>query len=156
METTYVCTAPLHINKLANTNYDFKSSVVYKKLQHVLWVPIIIPDLKNDTINNNFNNNFNNRIIGNAFLWQPNSQQLDLLATDWLELTEMLLMGQVEKLTSHYGQVLQIRPKAANSKVISRAIGPDGAQITTLPRGFYLRKKFTREIYLTKAQAVLF
>ncbi|PTI95482.1 DNA mismatch repair protein MutH, partial [Staphylococcus succinus] len=38
---------------------------------------------------------------------------------------------------------LQIRPKAANAKALTEAIGAWGERILTLPRGFYLKKNFT-------------
>ncbi|CDK67090.1 DNA mismatch repair endonuclease MutH [Klebsiella pneumoniae IS10] len=39
--------------------------------------------------------------------------------------------------------MLQLRPKAANSKALTEAIGARGETILTLPRGFYLKKNFT-------------
>lgn len=144
-ETTYVCTAPLLYKNHNNIDYDFQSSLLYKKLSHVLWLPIIINK------KSHVKDHWLNRIIGNPFLWQPNKEQFNALKTDWLELTEMLLMGEVEKVSSHYGTVLQIRPKAANSKVLTSAIGADGSKIHTIPRGFYLRTNFTREIYLANS-----
>jgi DNA mismatch repair protein MutH len=145
-ETTYVCTAPLICkNNDATSSFDFKASTVYKKLAHVLWLPIIINKKSASE------DKWLNRVIGNPFLWQPNKEQFNLLQTDWLELTQMLLMGDVEKVSSHYGTVLQIRPKAANSKALTTAIGSDGEKINTIPRGFYLRTHFTKEIYLANS-----
>lgn len=138
LETTYVCSAPLlpKLDKLKDNKldyYDFKASVVYKKLMHVLWLPIICLEKSQ-------------RTIGNAFLWRPNAAELKLLETDWLELTSMMYMGDLDKLSSHYGQVLQIRPKAADSSVLTTGIGITGERVATLPRGFYLRTTFTRNI----------
>ena len=135
LETTYVCTAPMLPKQ---DNYSFEASILYNKLQHVLWLPIIIPNPKADILPK--------RIIGNAFLWRPNSIQLGLLRADWLELSEMLMLGNVEELSSHFGQVVQVRPKAANSSVLTAATSQDGESIQTLPRGFYLRKDFTQQI----------
>jgi DNA mismatch repair protein MutH len=42
--------------------------------------------------------------------------------------------------------VLQLRPKAANNKARTEAIGEKGQPIMTLPRGFYLKKSFTRQL----------
>ncbi|MBP9723067.1 MAG: hypothetical protein KBD64_07950 [Gammaproteobacteria bacterium] len=137
LETTYICTVPLVSSE---TSSEFQCSVLYQKTQHILWVPIIISEK-----NKNF---FNQRTIGNAFLWQPNATQISLIQQDWTELTEMIITGQIEKITSHYGKVLQIRPKAANSRVITQGLNLEGATIATLPRGFYLRTSFTSEIYL--------
>ena len=41
---------------------------------------------------------------------------------------------------------MQIRPKAAHSKIVTDAIGPNGQIIKTLPRGFYLKTSFTGDI----------
>lgn len=146
LETTYVCTVPLlpKIQLNHKTDYfNFYNSVVYKKLSHVLWVPILCPNKteKNQTINQV------HRIIGSAYLWQPSQRELGQLESDWLELTDMVYMGKVDQISSHYGQVLQIRPKAADSSKTTLGIGPTGQKINTLPRGFYLRTEFTRQIY---------
>ncbi|RID08381.1 DNA mismatch repair protein MutH, partial [Escherichia coli] len=46
-------------------------------------------------------------------------------------------------ITARHGEYLQIRPKAANAKALTEAIGARGERILTLPRGFYLKKNFT-------------
>ena len=62
---------------------------------------------------------------------------------DWEELMDLIVLGQVERITARHGEVLQLRPKAANSKALTEAIGAHGEPIMTLPRGFYLKKNFT-------------
>lgn len=59
---------------------------------------------------------------------------------------DMIALGQVEKITARYGTYLQIRPKAANGKALTEAIGENGEIILTRPRGFYLKKSFTLQI----------
>ena len=59
---------------------------------------------------------------------------------------EMIVLGHVEKITAHHGQILQLRPKAAHSRVLTEAYGASGKPIMTLPRGFYLRTQFTSSI----------
>lgn len=146
LETTYVCTAPV-LSNLNNKNYKnnfiFEESVVYKKLNLVLWVPIIY-NYKNKIQNSNI---YTNRIIGQSFIWHPSIKELNLIKTDWIELTEMLILGQADKVSSHYGEVLQIRPKAANSNSITTSTDMEGNKIKTLPRGYYLRTSFTQRIY---------
>ena len=137
LETTYICSANLLPQQI---NYDFYASSLYKKIQHILWLPLIIPDPQQDLLPN--------RIVGNAFLWQPNPEQLAAIHADWIELTQMMLFGNIEQVSSHYGQVLQIRPKASNSKVTTESLDENGDKILTLPRGFYLRKTFTRNLLL--------
>lgn len=132
LETTYVCYAPLQLP----AGSTWENSNVRNKLRCVLWVPIegerTIPVAQ--------------RRVATAFLWSPSPHQLAALANDWNELTEMILTGRIENITSRVGDVMQLRPKAANGKVLTEAIGEEGQRILTRPRGFYLRKAFTQEI----------
>lgn len=131
-ETTYICTVPL----LGETGYRWDESWVCNKLKHVLWIPVegerTIPLAQ--------------RRVGMPILWQPDAIELRQLQNDWEELMEMVRTGHVEEITARLGEVLQIRPKAANSRIRSDATGSNGELIKTNPRGFYLRKNFTREI----------
>ena len=56
---------------------------------------------------------------------------------------EMIALGEVESITAHHGEILQLRPKAANGQALTHAIGRNGEMIQTRPRGFYLRSHFT-------------
>lgn len=56
---------------------------------------------------------------------------------------DLIVLGRVESITARHGEVLQLRPKAANSRALTEAIGEFGQPILTLPRGFYLKKTFT-------------
>lgn len=132
LETTYVSITPL--TKLHGVTWQ--NSVVKKKLSHVLWLPILSERDLAPT----------DRIIGNGFLWKPSQQEEALLKKDWEELTEMIALGNIEQVNGHFGQVLQLRPKAANSKALTQAIGPNGSEIMTLPRGYYLKTEFTKQI----------
>ena len=131
-ETTYVCVAPL----MKHVQLQWRDSIVYQKLKRVLWVPvqadpaIRVPE----------------RRIGMAALWSPTPEQEKILQQDWEEHMEKIARGTVETITAHQGMYMQIRPKAANSKALTTAIGPDGKIIQTLPRGFYLRTQLTRQI----------
>ena len=132
LETTYVCYAPL----TNNTGVTWSSSNVRNKLQKVLWIPIqgernIMP---------------RERIVGSPIMWQPTPAQLVLLQQDWEELMDMIALGRVEQITARIGQVLQLRPKAADGTALTQAIGQNGESILTRPRGFYLRKEFTQQI----------
>lgn len=131
-ETTFVCTVPL----LNHTGLQWQDSCVYKKLNKVLWVPIEAdPALA-----------LGERKVGSSFLWSPTEEQLDILQADWEEFMELISLGQVETITAHQGEILQIRPKAANSSIVTTGIGQDGLRSQTLPRGFYLRTCFTNQI----------
>ena len=129
LETTFVCVAPL----TGNSGVTWASSHVRYKLARVLWIPVEgsrdIPLSK--------------RRIGAPLLWSPSPEEEALLKQDWEELMDLIVLGQVEKITARHGEVLQLRPKAANSRVLTAAIGEFGQSIMTQPRGFYLKKNFT-------------
>ncbi|WP_218352398.1 DNA mismatch repair endonuclease MutH [Alteromonas lipotrueiana] len=134
LETTYVCYAPL----MGAPGITWERSNVKNKLGQVLWLPVEgdrrLPVAQ--------------RRVANAILWSPNVSENALLQADWEELTEQIVLGQVEQITARQGQALQLRPKAANGSVLTDALGPEGERIRTRPRGFYLRKSFTRNILL--------
>lgn len=129
LETTFVCVAPL----TGNTGVTWETCHVRHKLKRVLWVPVEgerqIP--------------LSERHIGTPLLWAPSDEEEQQLRQDWEELMDLIVLGQVERITARHGEVLQLRPKAANSKALTNAFGSDGAPILTLPRGFYLKKNFT-------------
>lgn len=141
LESTYVCTAPL--TGLAGLAWD--NSLVRAKLARVLWLPILaergipVPE----------------RILGTAFLWSPSPEQEALLAADFEEHLEAIALGAVERITARSGEVLQVRPKAANSRVLTEAVGEDGRLILTNPRGFYLRQRFTASLLAGAGLAML-
>ena len=132
LETTFVSVTPL----LNVTGMTWQHSNVRKKLNHVLWLPIlgerdIVPF---------------DRTIGSGFLWQPTAEQDAQLQRDWEEQMELIALGRVDEISGHLGDAMQIRPKAANSRIVTDAIGPNGQTIKTLPRGFYLKTSFTGQI----------
>ncbi|WP_192506787.1 DNA mismatch repair endonuclease MutH [Pseudoalteromonas aurantia] len=132
LETTYVTTVPL----TGLTGATFHDSNVKKKLAHVLWLPVLAERALQPI----------DRIIGSGFLWQPNTDQINQLQRDWEEQIELIALGKIEQISGHLGEVMQIRPKAANSKALTDVIGPHGKLTKTLPRGFYLKTKFTQQI----------
>jgi DNA mismatch repair protein MutH len=132
LESTYVCVAPL--TDVAGLRWH--ESWVCRKLSKVLFVPI----LAERTIP------LAERQIGSAFLWSPDAEQQALLQQDWEELMELIVLGGIDQIKGAHGKVLQLRPKAANSKALTSAIGADGQPIQTLPRGFYLKASFTASL----------
>ncbi|MCW8929919.1 MAG: DNA mismatch repair endonuclease MutH [Gammaproteobacteria bacterium] len=131
-ETTYVCTVPL----IDNIGMTWENSCVYSKLSRVLWLPIEAnPEIP-----------VGERRVGRGFIWSPSTTQMDDLRNDWEEFMELISLGQVETITAHLGECLQIRPKAANASVVTTGIGQSGMRKQTLPRGFYLRTSFTNQI----------
>ncbi|WP_421197275.1 DNA mismatch repair endonuclease MutH [Aeromonas enteropelogenes] len=129
LETTFVCVAPL----IGVTGQRWEESNVRNKLSRVLWIPVEgsreIP--------------IGERRVGMPLMWSPNEEEDRLLRQDWEELMDMIVLGEVELISARHGQVMQLRPKAANNKALTRAIGRDGQPIMTLPRGFYLKINFT-------------
>jgi DNA mismatch repair protein MutH len=129
LETTFVCVAPL----TGNSGVTWETSHVRHKLNRVLWIPVEgerqIPLAE--------------RHVGSPLLWSPSVEEDHQLRMDWEELMDLIVLGQVERITARHGEVLQLRPKAANSKALTEAVGLHGQPILTLPRGFYLKKNFT-------------
>lgn len=131
-ETTFVCAVPL----LKHIGLSWQDSCVFHKLSRVLWLPIeAAPSIP-----------IAERKVGLGFIWSPSEQEMQELKDDWEEFMELISLGQVETITAHLGEHLQIRPKAANASVVTTGIGQDGLRKQTLPRGFYLRTSFTDHI----------
>lgn len=132
LETTFVSLAPL----VQNSGVKWENSHVRHKLSCVLWMPIEgsrhIP--------------LRERHIGAPILWKPTAEQERQLKQDWEELMDLIVLGKLDQITARIGEVMQLRPKGANSKAITKGIGKYGEVIDTLPLGFYLRKEFTAGI----------
>lgn len=132
LETTFVCVAPL----TGLVGATWHNSHIKNKLARVLWVPVIsersIP--------------VNERIVGTPFIWSPDKEEELAMALDWQELTDMIVLGEVENIQGKHGQVLQLRPKAANSQAKTQAFNKNGEPFMTLPRGFYLKTTFTHAL----------
>ncbi|HEC74162.1 MAG TPA: DNA mismatch repair endonuclease MutH [Methylophaga aminisulfidivorans] len=136
-ESTYVCTVSLK----EQARLTWENSWVKRKLAHVLWVPI-----ESDTTIP-----LAERYVGQAWLWQPTNEQEKCLKQDWEELMDRLAFGEQAELTAREGQYLQVRPKAANSRVMAKTSNSQGDDIMMNPRGFYLRTVFTKQL-LAEAQ----
>lgn len=132
LETTFVCTTPL----VDIADLTWEQSNVRNKLQCVLWIPI---DGRREIP-------LAERTVGTAFLWRPSAQQEAQLKADWQEHMDKIALGEIETISAHQGEVLQLRPKAANGRVKTTAIGRHGETIQTLPRGFYLKTNFTYQL----------
>ena len=132
LESTFVCVTPL----LGITGLRWDESNVRNKLSRVLWIPVEgsrdIPLAA--------------RRIATPFIWSPDVAQEAQLRQDWEELMELVALGRIESITAHHGEVLQLRPKAANGQALTSAIGRQGQLIQTRPRGFYLRTLFTQQL----------
>lgn len=132
LESTYVCTVPLH----DACGSGWAESWVRRKLARVLWVPlegergIAVAE----------------RRLGVPLLWSLEPDLESVLRADWEEITELVCLGRIGELSARVGTYLQVRPKAASSRALTRGVGEDGAPALTNPRGFYLRASFTAEV----------
>lgn len=102
LETTFVCVAPL----TGNSGVTWESSHVRHKLKRVLWVPVegdrAIP--------------LADRRVGAPLLWSPSEEEERQLRMDWEELMDLIVLGQVERITARHGEVLQLRRKRPTAK----------------------------------------
>ncbi len=129
VESTYVCTLSLAD---AETQ-EWEDSWVRAKLARVLFVPLIAGD---DVA-------WPDRCVGEPLLWSPTTDQESVLRGDFDDVVGLIGVGRIEDLTAHRGRWLQVRPKAAHGRIRTTAFGAEGETIATIPRGFYLRTRFT-------------
>lgn len=128
-ESTFVCAVSLADADRA----EWATSWARRKLSRVLWVPVAVHE-------------DGQQLIGEARLWSPTPEQERVLAGDFEEILGRAGMGDVEGITARLGRWLQLRPKAAHGGVRTRVPGADGEIVATVPRGFYLRARFTGAI----------
>ncbi len=131
-ESTFVCS--ISLSAMADT--DWEASTVLKKLSKVLFVPV---EAASKTP-------LRDRRVGRAYCWSPNAEEQQRMRADWERLADMIASGDVERITGHLGEVLQVRPKAPHGHSRRRAPDEEGAVQWTMPRGFYLRPAFTRAV----------
>ncbi|HEU4406735.1 MAG TPA: DNA mismatch repair endonuclease MutH [Polyangiaceae bacterium] len=132
LESTYVCTL-----SLADAEYqEWADSWVRAKLARVLFVPLV----------GERGSPWAERRVAEPLLWSPTPEQDSVLRADFEEVVGLVGIGRVEELTAHLGRWLQVRPKAAHGRVRTVAFGAEGEAIATVPRGFYLRTRFTGAI----------
>ncbi len=131
-ESTYVCTVSMQ----QTGELCWQDSWVKGKLAKVLWVPV---EAESDIP-------IAERYIGSAFIWQPSAEQEQQLQQDWEELMDRIVLGEQDQITAKEGEYLQLRPKAANSKVLATGISELGEYQQINPKGFYLRTRFTQQL----------
>jgi DNA mismatch repair protein MutH len=131
-ESTFVCTIPL----LDVAGTEWADSRVQRKLNRVLFV--VVEGSRDIPVGE--------RRIGAPLLWSPNETEVATLARDWDELAGIIGRGDIESITGHLGQAMQVRPKARDSHARRRGLDEDGVVVERMPRGFYLRATFTGSI----------
>lgn len=131
-ESTFVCSLPLQ----QAADLEWETSPVRAKLGRVLWVPVEHAE----------GVAFGGRRLGAPLLWSPTGAEERVLREDWEEIVGRVGHGQAEAVSAHVGRALQLRPKAAHGAERRRAPEADGAWVLTVPRGFYLRARFTETV----------
>lgn len=131
-ESTYVCT----VASTTSGECHWQDSWVRKKLAHVLWLPVEADPATP----------LADRYVGQGWIWQPSEEEAGLLQRDWEELMDRMVLGEEADISAREGQFLQIRPKAAHSRVMSKSLSADGELTQSNPKGFYLRTVFTRRL----------
>ena len=133
-ESTYVCVCTMDGVTLGR---GWEESWVCRKLARVLFVPVVqrVDEAVGD------------RLIGAPVFWKPGREDLRRLQADWEEIVERITLGDLARLDGSVGEVLQLRPKAASHKDTTWVLDGDAEWVETGPRGFYLRRSFTKEIF---------
>ena len=131
-ESTFICSIGLTGADAA----EWLTSVARAKLAHVLFIPV---QGERDAPAGSWR-------VGSPCLWRPTARQEAVLRADFEDAMGLIGAGAVESLSARRGRWLQVRPKAATGGTRTLAFGPDGERIATVPRGFYLRAGFTREL----------
>lgn len=135
-ESTYVCTVSL----TESGSLQWQDSWVRRKLSRVLWLPVeadaAIPLAE--------------RYVGLGWIWQPDAEQERQLQQDWEELMDRVVLGEQAEISAREGQYLQIRPKAAHSRIMAKSLSDEGESSLINPKGFYLRSSFTRHLLATQ------
>jgi DNA mismatch repair protein MutH len=132
-ESTFVCS--IDLSEMGAQ--PWQGSRAQRKLARVLWVPV---EAASDRL-------LRDRRLGTARLWSPTEDEEAALQRDWEELSDVIARGDIEQITAHLGACLQVRPKAADSRARGRGRDAEGAPVSTLPRGFYLRPSFTARLF---------
>jgi DNA mismatch repair protein MutH len=132
LESTFVCAISLGDADAA----EWETSPARAKLSHVLWLPVVGDrSLEPDA-----------RRVGAPVFWRPTADQEEILRADFEDIMGLIGAGHVEALTARRGRWMQVRPKAATGRVRTTSFGPEGERISTVPRGFYLRSRFTEAL----------
>ena len=131
LESTFLGYAPLIVK-----NSNFYESSLYSKVSRMLFVLICAPREMAMA----------RRYVVGYFFWQPSEEEMKLIKDDY------------EEITARIGSVIQMRPKCANGKKLTTCVGPLGELISTRPRGFYMRRKFSTQLtekYWVKTNPIL-
>ncbi|NJK89005.1 MAG: cyclic nucleotide-binding domain-containing protein [Myxococcales bacterium] len=111
----------------------WQTSRARHKTRRILWVPIesdpFVP--------------LASRRIGVAVAWSPSMDDDLAFTEDWAEF-QQVARESLGSLDARLGKVFQLRPKARDASVSTRARTADGTWVDGRPLGFYLRSPLSR------------
>lgn len=131
-ETTFICSADINPTRYI----PFENSPLYHKIKHILFVLLLAPkgmDLKE------------RRILG-YFFYQPPQAELEKIATDYNEFCELIFSSQARNINGSLGNIIQMRPKAANSNTFTKIRDGQGNTTYASPKGYYFRSSYTTKL----------
>mgnify|MGYP006289905891 CR=1 FL=1 len=115
----------------------FSRTHLARKLSHVLFVPVEArPELPIAV-----------RRVGTPLSWRPDPETWAALEQDWRAFQTRAARGEVDRISSDLGEILQIRPKGADARDTTWAPGAAGERVRTMRRGFYLRPGFVLRLF---------
>ncbi len=132
LESTFITYAPLDNIRFLT----FEKSSLYAKISRMLFVIVLASREMT----------YAERKIMGYFFYTPSKDEFTKIKNDYEEIYEQITMGNIEHITAKFGSIVQLRPKCANGQNLTACIGPDGKNILTRPRGFYLRRTFTEQL----------
>lgn len=131
-ESTYICMADLKPTHFV----PFEQSHLYHKLRDLLLVLVLAPpELP-----------LSQRPVVGYLFYQPTSKVWAQMAADYNEFNELICSGHSTTITGSMGTILQLRPKALNSKITTLVRNEHGDLVAATPKAYYLRADFTRKI----------
>lgn len=131
-ESTFLCGVDMNREGFV----PFEKSPLYHKLKTILFVLLLAP--KGSPIGDR-------RVIG-YFFFAPHGKTLNLMKSDYNELMGLINEGRAQEINATMGNIIQMRPKAASAKEVTIVRDQEGNNVYTRPRGYYLRRSFTKEL----------
>lgn len=131
-ETTFVSAAPPRDLR----DRPWTESPVYHKTRRILWVPV----------ESDVSIPLTARRIGQAILWSPTREDDEAFAEDWSSF-QRAARADFDRLDARLGRVLQLRPKARDSRTRTGATADDGSIVSVKPLGVYFRRSFTAALF---------
>lgn len=83
-----------------------------------------------------------NSILETVLLHIPTDEDMKIIENDWKTIVSLIKENKADKLTGHIGQIVQTRPKAANSQ--DKISAPGGHML--VKKGFFIRTEYLQGI----------